>query len=63
MLMMYLQSGRRVSIYTLAAIFMIYFRTGKWNAGAITNGFLTGLVGMSTPPSRHKHQLHPLAQS
>jgi Amt family ammonium transporter len=33
----------------LAAIFFIYFRTGKWDAGAITNGFLAGLVAITCP--------------
>ena len=33
----------------LGAIFMIYFRTGKWDAGAITNGFLAGLVAITCP--------------
>jgi Amt family ammonium transporter len=31
----------------MAAIFFIYFRTGKWDAGAITNGFLAGLVAIT----------------
>ncbi len=31
----------------LAAIFFIYFRTKKWDAGAITNGFLAGLVAIT----------------
>ena len=33
----------------LAAIIFIYFRTGKWDAGAITNGFLAGLVAITCP--------------
>jgi Amt family ammonium transporter len=33
----------------LSAIFFIYFRTKKWDAGAITNGFLAGLVGITCP--------------
>ena len=33
----------------LAAEFFIYFRTGKWDAGAITNGFLAGLVAITCP--------------
>ncbi len=33
----------------LAAIFFIYFRTKKWDAGAITNGFLAGLVAITCP--------------
>jgi ammonium transporter, Amt family len=33
----------------LAAEFFIYFRTKKWDAGAITNGFLAGLVAITCP--------------
>ena len=33
----------------LGAVFLIYFRTGKWDAGAITNGFLAGLVAITCP--------------
>ncbi len=33
----------------LAAEFFMYFRTGKWDAGAITNGFLAGLVAITCP--------------
>ena len=33
----------------LAAEFFIYARTGKWDAGAITNGFLAGLVAITCP--------------
>src|SRR6202166_2241971 len=33
----------------LAAIFLLYFRMGKWDAGAITNGFLAGLVAITCP--------------
>ena len=33
----------------LAAEFFIYFRTSKWDAGAITNGFLAGLVAITCP--------------
>jgi Amt family ammonium transporter len=33
----------------LAAIFFVYFRTKKWDAGAITNGFLAGLVAITCP--------------
>ena len=33
----------------LAAIFLMYFRTKKWDAGAITNGFLAGLVAITCP--------------
>ncbi len=33
----------------LAAIFLLYFRIGKWDAGAITNGFLAGLVAITCP--------------
>jgi Amt family ammonium transporter len=33
----------------LAAEFFIYFRTGKWDAAAITNGFLAGLVAITCP--------------
>ncbi len=33
----------------LAAIFLVYFRTKKWDAGAITNGFLAGLVAITCP--------------
>jgi Amt family ammonium transporter len=31
----------------LSAIFVVYFRTGKWDAAAITNGFLAGLVAIT----------------
>ena len=33
----------------MAAEFFIYFRTKKWDAGAITNGFLAGLVAITCP--------------
>ena len=33
----------------LAAEFLIYMRTKKWDAGAITNGFLAGLVAITCP--------------
>ncbi len=33
----------------LAAIIFMYFRTKKWDAGAITNGFLAGLVAITCP--------------
>jgi Amt family ammonium transporter len=33
----------------LGAVFFMYFRTGKWDAGAITNGFLAGLVAITCP--------------
>jgi Amt family ammonium transporter len=33
----------------MAAEFFIYFRTGKWDAGTITNGFLAGLVAITCP--------------
>jgi Amt family ammonium transporter len=33
----------------LAAEFFIYMRTKKWDAGAITNGFLAGLVAITCP--------------
>ena len=33
----------------LAAEFFIYFRLKKWDAGAITNGFLAGLVAITCP--------------
>jgi Amt family ammonium transporter len=33
----------------LAAEFFIYFRIGKWDAAAITNGFLAGLVAITCP--------------
>jgi Amt family ammonium transporter len=33
----------------LAAEFFMYFRTRKWDAGAITNGFLAGLVAITCP--------------
>jgi Amt family ammonium transporter len=33
----------------LAAIIFMYFRSGKWDAGAITNGFLAGLVAITCP--------------
>jgi Amt family ammonium transporter len=33
----------------MAAVFFIYLRTKKWDAGAITNGFLAGLVAITCP--------------
>jgi len=30
-------------------VFYIYFRTGKWDPGSITNGFLAGLVAITAP--------------
>ena len=33
----------------LGAVFLMYFRMGKWDAGAITNGFLAGLVAITCP--------------
>jgi Amt family ammonium transporter len=33
----------------LLAEFLVYFRTKKWDAGAITNGFLAGLVAITCP--------------
>lgn len=33
----------------LASVFFMYVRTGKWDAAAITNGFLAGLVGITCP--------------
>jgi ammonium transporter, Amt family len=33
----------------MAAEFFIYFRTGKWDAAAMTNGFLAGLVAITCP--------------
>jgi Amt family ammonium transporter len=33
----------------LAAEFFVYFRTKKWDAAAITNGFLAGLVAITCP--------------
>lgn len=33
----------------LGAVFFMYFRTKKWDAGAITNGFLAGLVAITCP--------------
>jgi Amt family ammonium transporter len=33
----------------LGAVFLLYFRTKKWDAGAITNGFLAGLVAITCP--------------
>ncbi len=33
----------------LSAIFFVYTRTKKWDAGAITNGFLAGLVAITCP--------------
>jgi len=48
--------GRVAANTTLAAcaagmtsIFFVYMRTGKWDAGAITNGFLAGLVAITCP--------------
>jgi ammonium transporter, Amt family len=33
----------------LGAVFFMYFRVKKWDAGAITNGFLAGLVAITCP--------------
>jgi len=33
----------------LTAVFYIYARTGKWDPGSITNGFLAGLVAITAP--------------
>jgi Amt family ammonium transporter len=33
----------------LGAVFFMYFRSKKWDAGAITNGFLAGLVAITCP--------------
>ena len=33
----------------MAAEFFMYFRIGKWDAAAITNGFLAGLVAITCP--------------
>jgi Amt family ammonium transporter len=33
----------------LTAVFYIYYRTGKWDPGSITNGFLAGLVAITCP--------------
>jgi Amt family ammonium transporter len=33
----------------LAAVSYLYYRIGKWDAGAITNGFLAGLVAITCP--------------
>ena len=33
----------------LTAVFFIFFRTGKWDPGSITNGFLAGLVAITCP--------------
>jgi len=33
----------------IGAVFFMYFRTKKWDAGAITNGFLAGLVAITCP--------------
>jgi len=48
--------GRIAANTTLAAcaaamtsISFVYFRTGKWDAGSITNGFLAGLVAITCP--------------
>ncbi len=33
----------------LSAVFFTYYRTGKWDPGSITNGFLAGLVAITAP--------------
>jgi len=33
----------------LGAVFFMYFRSKKWDAGSITNGFLAGLVAITCP--------------
>src|SRR5258708_3203753 len=33
----------------MGAVFYLYFFTKKWDAGAITNGFLAGLVAITCP--------------
>jgi Amt family ammonium transporter len=33
----------------LGAVFVMYFRSKKWDPGAITNGFLAGLVAITAP--------------
>ncbi|HLX65297.1 MAG TPA: ammonium transporter [Planctomycetota bacterium] len=33
----------------MGAVFFLYFKSGKWDAGAITNGFLAGLVAITCP--------------
>ena len=33
----------------MTAVFFMYFRTKKWDAGAIMNGFLAGLVAITSP--------------
>jgi len=33
----------------MSAVFLVYFRVKKWDAGAITNGFLAGLVAITCP--------------
>ena len=33
----------------LTAVFYLYFKFGKWDAGAITNGLLAGLVAITCP--------------
>jgi ammonium transporter, Amt family len=33
----------------MAAVLVVYFRVKKWDAGAITNGFLAGLVAITCP--------------
>src|SRR5258708_23674051 len=33
----------------IAGIFVMYFQTRKWDAGATVNGFLAGLVGITCP--------------
>ena len=33
----------------MGAVFLMYFRTKKWDAAAITNGFLAGLVAITCP--------------